>query len=69
MKTAPMMVYVLPRFRWFVWGFGLCAIVQGIADGYVSAGAPIMFILGVITYFPEAVNRRLIDNERTVGKL
>lgn len=66
MKTAPMMVSLLPRFRWFVWGFGACATVMGLADGYFPWAILIFFILGAITYAPEAVNRRLIENDKRI---
>lgn len=65
MKTAPMMVMFLPRFRWFIWGFGLCAGVCNVIDGNLAVPAFIgpveMLCLGAITYLAEFANRRLLD--------
>lgn len=69
MKTAPFMVKFLPRFRWFVWGFGLCAAMFCIIDGWFSISVPIMFFLGIITYAPEQINRRLIENQRRISEI
>jgi hypothetical protein len=68
MKTAPMMIAFLPRFRWFVWGVGLCATLYGLVDGHFSVGILIMFLLGAITYPTEASNRRIIENDRRIAE-
>ena len=72
MKTAPMMITFLPRFRWFVWGFGLCAVVWNMVDGYLFPfafiGVGIMLVLGFFTYIPESINRSIVENDRRIAK-
>jgi hypothetical protein len=68
MKTAPMMLLVLPRFRWFVRGFGLCATGFGFIDGYLSPVILIFFALGAMTYAPEYVNRRLVESSKRIAE-
>lgn len=69
MKTAPMMLLFLPRFRWFVWGFGLCTMMFGLIDGYFSPAILIFGFLGAITYVGEAANRRLIENDKRIRSM
>lgn len=69
MKTPPMMVLFLPRFRWFTWGFGLCTLVTGLADGSSQWPSVIFLFLGVLTYPPEWVNARMIENTKRIDAL
>lgn len=69
MKTAPMMLLVLPRFRWFVWGFGLCATMFSFIDGYFSPAIILFFLLGAITYPAESSNRSLIENAKRIAEI
>jgi len=65
MKTVPMMLKFLPRFRWFAFGFGLATTI--ISERPLD-GILIMFILGFITYAPEAANQRLADNQKRMDR-
>jgi hypothetical protein len=68
-KTSLMMIIVLPRFRWFVWGFGLCSMMYALIDGYFSPALALFFLIGAATYPAEWSNRRLIQNGQRLAEL
>lgn len=65
MKTkAEAVLTFLPRFRWFVWGFGLAFAIIESLDSDFSPLPLIFLLLGAFTYISEAATRNSLENTK-----